>query len=146
MEPSGRSRKELRSLFEKFALQASAFSREVYPTPASPYGSKESVDLNLRITKAIFGKWAPEIVVALYTTKKMGFEELRKTLRPISRRVLSLKLKKLEAMGFVRREVLSARPPRVEYSLTDDGLLTARLAEPFFLFLRSGSEKRESSG
>lgn len=72
----------------------------------------------------------------LYSMRRLGFEQLRKRLSPISKRVLSLKLKALEGIGIVRRDVLSSRPPSVEYSLTANGLLAARLAEPFFLFLR----------
>ncbi|HLQ21502.1 MAG TPA: hypothetical protein VK127_04245, partial [Nitrososphaerales archaeon] len=45
-----------------------------------------SVRLNLGVTKAIFGKWDIEILVAIYTLKAIRFEELRKTLRPISSR------------------------------------------------------------
>jgi DNA-binding HxlR family transcriptional regulator len=135
-------KRKLRSLFEAFGFQASKFSRRILPGP-DPVSPSDSVDLNLRIARAFFGKWAPELVVALYTAKRMGFEDLRKKLRPISRRVLSAKLKKLEAMGIVRRDILSHRPQRVVYALTDEGLLAARLAEPFFLFLRLELDSRE---
>jgi DNA-binding HxlR family transcriptional regulator len=37
-------------------------------------------------------------------------------------------------MGLIRREVISQRPPAVRYSMTDDGLIVAKLGEPVFLF------------
>ena len=92
--------------------------------------------LNLGVTKAIFGKWGIEILVALYTLKAIRFEELRKTLRPISSRVLSQKLKLLENGGLLQRSILNTRPPSVQYSLTEKGLTVATLGEPVLLYLR----------
>ena len=66
----------------------------------------------------------------------MRFEELRKTLRPISSRVLSEKVKLLEDTGLVHRSILNTRLPRVQYSLTEKGLTAATLGEPVLLYLR----------
>ena len=66
----------------------------------------------------------------------MRFEELRKTLRPISSRVLSEKVKLLEDTGLVHRSILNTRLPRVQYSLTEKGLTVATLGEPVLLYLR----------
>ena len=65
----------------------------------------------------------------------MRFEELRKTLRPISSRVLSEKVKLLEDTGLVHRSILNTRLPRVQYSLTEKGLTAATLGEPVLLYL-----------
>jgi len=65
----------------------------------------------------------------------MRFEELRKTLRPISSRVLSEKVKLLEDTGLVHRSILNTRLPRVQYSLTEKGLTVATLGEPVLLYL-----------
>ncbi len=59
----------------------------------------------------------------------------------ISSRTLSLRLKSLEGMGWVRREVVADRPPRVLYSLTDQGTMLAKMAGPMYLYIRlSGQE------
>lgn len=50
-------------------------------------------------------------------------------------RVLSEKLKMLEHQGLVQRMVMGSRPPGVRYSLTQSGLILARLGEPVFLYL-----------
>lgn len=44
--------------------------------------------------------------------------------------------KEIERLGSARREDLVLRRPRVQYSLTDEGLQVARLGEPVFLYLR----------
>ncbi len=130
-----RSAADLRRDFRKFSEAASRFSRIVAPHPAKP-GVAESAELNLQIAKTVFGKWSLEIMVLLYTMKQLGFEHVRKALEGISRRVLSEKLKQLEARGLIQRQVLSTVPQRVGYSLTEKGLIVARLGEPVFLFLR----------
>ena len=55
------------------------------------------------------------------------YSEIRRALtqatggRTITPRVLSRELKELEAAGLIHREQFPEVPPRVEYSLTDDG-------------------------
>jgi DNA-binding HxlR family transcriptional regulator len=125
----------LRERFREFSESASRFSRGIEPIP-SRTGLAETADLNLRIARTVFGKWSLEILVLLYTMKRLGFEEARRSLGKISSRVLSEKLKQLEGEGLVLRGVVSSSPPRVSYALTEKGLIVARLGEPVFLFLR----------
>ena len=49
------------------------------------------------------------------------FGELKRSLAPISQKVLAAKLREMEADGLVRREVFPETPPRVEYTLTPLG-------------------------
>ena len=128
--------------FREFSEAAFRFSRSVAPGSPGP-GIADSAELNLQIAKTVFGKWSLEIMVLLYSIKQLGFEQIRRTLEGISRRVLSEKLKQLETRGLIRRSVISAGPQRVSYSLTEKGLIVARLGEPVFLFLRS--EERADS-
>ncbi|MGH3633779.1 winged helix-turn-helix transcriptional regulator [Mycobacterium sp.] len=51
------------------------------------------------------------------------FAELRRKTRGISERILSRQLRELESDGIVHREVFAEVPPRVEYSLTESGIL-----------------------
>ncbi len=50
------------------------------------------------------------------------FTEFRQALGEIPPGTLAQRLVELERAGVLRREVLDARPPRVEYVLTSDGL------------------------
>ncbi|MGA9838844.1 MAG: helix-turn-helix domain-containing protein [Thermoplasmata archaeon] len=90
---------------------------------------------DVRLVRSVFGKWSMEVLVALHVAPSAGFEELRRSLPGISPRVLSLKLKRLEQHGMVRREIIDARPPRVRYTLTDQGWTVAWLSDPVLLFL-----------
>ncbi len=53
---------------------------------------------------------------------QQGFNQLLKSLKPISSRTLSLKLKKLVNSNIITKKILSAKPPKVEYSITKKGL------------------------
>jgi DNA-binding HxlR family transcriptional regulator len=66
-------------------------------------------------------KWALLIVNAIGNNGKLRFNGLMEELGGISPKTLSDTLKELQAEGIVRREAFSEIPPRVEYSLTDDG-------------------------
>jgi DNA-binding HxlR family transcriptional regulator len=67
------------------------------------------------------GAWTPDVIWRL-TGGPRRFSELRRDLPTISAKVLSARLKDLEARGVVVREVMPTSPPSVEYSLTDIGL------------------------
>jgi DNA-binding HxlR family transcriptional regulator len=109
-----------------------------------PRGPRASPSPNdIRLVRAVFGKWSTEVLVALHLAPSVGFEELRRSLPGISPRVLSLKLKGLEQHGMVRREILDSRPPRVRYTLTERGWTVAWLSDPVLLFLEQ-TEARES--
>jgi len=140
----GKSRGEdsLAARFEAFSEGASKFSRGIEPHAEGRWMTEEA-EANLRIARTVFGKWSLEILVLLYTMKRLGFEQMRKSLGGISPRVLSEKLKLLEGEGLVRRQVLSVAPTRVHYSLTQKGLTVARLGEPVFLFLRREGHREE---
>lgn len=63
-------------------------------------------------------------MVILYTLSEFGvvrFNEMKKYIRTISFKTLSLTLKELEADGIVHREEYPQIPPKVEYSLTERG-------------------------
>lgn len=65
-------------------------------------------------------RWKMLIVRDLLTgTKRFG--ELKKSLIGISQKVLTQHLRAMEESGLVDRKVYAEVPPRVEYSLTDQG-------------------------
>lgn len=67
-------------------------------------------------------KWALLIVNAIGNFERLRFKELMEELHGISPKTLSDNLKNLQAEGLVSRESFSEIPPRVEYSLTADGM------------------------
>ncbi|MFJ4812650.1 winged helix-turn-helix transcriptional regulator [Streptomyces longwoodensis] len=72
--------------------------------------------------EVIGGKWKVLILWALHEHPCRRFGELRRLLPGITEKVLASHLRELEADGVVRRVSYDEVPPRVEYSLTEDGL------------------------
>ena len=70
----------------------------------------------------LLDKWSLFVIYNLGYYKTLRFNELKKNIRGISSRMLSVNLKKLEANGVIERKVFAEVPPRVEYSLTEFGL------------------------
>lgn len=70
--------------------------------------------------KLLSGAWAPNVIWAL-SKQPRRFGELRVDIPKISARVLSARLRELEAKGVLVRTVAPTTPPSVEYALTDLG-------------------------
>ena len=68
----------------------------------------------------IGGQWTPNIIWYLSSGARR-FSELREDVKPISAKMLSTRLKEMEAAGIVDRRVVDTSPPSVEYSLTPLG-------------------------
>lgn len=69
----------------------------------------------------ITGKWKSLILWELDHHKVRRFGELRRGLPGVSEKMLIQHLREMETDGLVHREVYREVPPRVEYSLTDEG-------------------------
>ncbi len=69
----------------------------------------------------ISDKWKILIIRDLMESTKR-FNELKKSLAPITQKMLTQQLREMEADGLVHREVYPVVPPKVEYSLTALGL------------------------
>ncbi|WP_123538685.1 winged helix-turn-helix transcriptional regulator [Halosimplex salinum] len=67
------------------------------------------------------GKWHPVVVHRLLEEGALGFNRLQESVGDVSSTVLSDTLDGLESDGVVDRTVVSEKPFRVEYSLTDRG-------------------------
>ena len=61
------------------------------------------------------------LVASLLGTGPMRFNQIRRTLRGISQRMLTLTLRALERDGLVARTAYPTRPPAVDYALTERG-------------------------
>jgi DNA-binding HxlR family transcriptional regulator len=66
-------------------------------------------------------KWHPVIVHRLLEAGPLGFNALKEEVGGVSSKVLSDSLTDLEEAGLVDREIVSEKPFRVEYSLTERG-------------------------
>ena len=67
-------------------------------------------------------KWALLIINALRNQGKLRFNDLMKQLSGISPKTLSDTLKELQAEKLIKRASFAEIPPRVEYSLSQDGI------------------------
>ena len=66
----------------------------------------------------VAGKWSIGILVAA-ADGPIRFTELERQIHGISRRMLTLTLRRLERDGLLVRTVYPTVPPKVEYTLTD---------------------------
>ncbi|WAL69153.1 helix-turn-helix domain-containing protein [Amycolatopsis cynarae] len=72
----------------------------------------------MEVLDHVAGKWSIGILVAA-AHGPVRFTELERAVEGISRRMLTLNLRKLERDGLLIRTVYPTVPPRVEYTLTD---------------------------
>jgi DNA-binding HxlR family transcriptional regulator len=73
-----------------------------------------------RAVELIGKRWSGAIVAVLMDGP-LHFSEIRDLVPDISDRLLSERLKELEAEGIVRRRVIDGSPVRTEYALTNKG-------------------------
>lgn len=90
--------------------------KQVEPQKCSGYFCPVEITLNI-----ISGKWKGVILYHLLGGKKR-FNELKKMMKTVTHRSLTLQLRELERDGVVKRTVFAEVPPRVEYELTPLGL------------------------
>ena len=132
------SSEKIERRFTEFGEAASEFVRTVSAEEGITYrGEASAVKDNLDVMKKVFGKWSIEIILSTYSMESVGFGDLRRLLKGISSRVLSKKLKDLEELGFLERNVIESKPPKVRYTLSKKGELLAKLGEPVILYLRN---------
>ncbi|MHA1949095.1 MAG: winged helix-turn-helix transcriptional regulator [Candidatus Thorarchaeota archaeon] len=73
------------------------------------------------IIHTISRKWTLQIITMIGNHESLRYSELQTMCSGISPTVLADRLKELEKEGIINREAFAEIPPRVEYSLTDDG-------------------------
>lgn len=94
--------------------------------------NKKKLVCPVEITLSLIGnKWKILILRDLLGgTKRFG--ELKKSLSPISQKVLSENLKEMENSGIVIRKVYAEVPPKVEYSLSELGFSLKPILDSMF--------------
>lgn len=73
------------------------------------------------ITDLLSGPWTTYIVWVLHEHGDMRFGALKRQVSGVSTRMLTARLRHLEAFGLVHRHVEPTSPPQVTYSLTARG-------------------------
>ena len=74
------------------------------------------------VANIIGGKWKIRLIWALYESEYVRFNELKRELSGITDAMLTKILKELIKENIVKRIQYNEIPPRVEYSLTQNGL------------------------
>ena len=74
-----------------------------------------------RVLRLIWGEWVTHILWVLGTCGPTRFGQLRRLVDGISPKVLTGRLRQLEASGIVDRHYEPTVPPQVTYSLTPRG-------------------------
>jgi Predicted transcriptional regulators len=85
--------------------------------PESPQARKCPIQVSLSV---IGGKWKP-IILWFLKDGPVRFSLLQKKIPGITQMMLAKQLKELVADGMIERTVYPEVPPRVDYSITDDG-------------------------
>jgi DNA-binding HxlR family transcriptional regulator len=68
------------------------------------------------------GKWKPVVLYHLGNAGVLRYGELKRGMGAVTDRMLTRQLRELEADGLITRHVHRQVPPKVEYSLTAQGL------------------------
>src|SRR3954471_24187573 len=95
-------------------------------------GRNECCRLYHRAIELVGKRWTGAILL-VQMEGPLRFSEIRQLVPDLSDRLLSERLKELEAEGIVQRTVIDEIPVRVEYALTDKG----RALEPSVRALKS---------
>lgn len=73
-------------------------------------------------TNLLGGKWKIRLIWTIYETKCIRFNELKRELDGITDLMLTKILKELVTENIITRKQYNEIPPRVEYSLTENGI------------------------
>ena len=82
----------------------------------------------LQTSSKLGGRWTFALLCEL-SKQPMRFSELRRKLSMVPGKSLTRALEKLEGDGLIQRKVLSTRPPRVTYSLSNHDPLLRNLLD-----------------
>lgn len=78
----------------------------------------------------VSGKWKSLILWELDANGTRRFAELRRGLPGVSEKMLTQHLREMEEDGLVHRKVYAEVPPKVEYSLTEQGITLNQALRP----------------
>jgi DNA-binding HxlR family transcriptional regulator len=106
-----------------------------------PKANVHSADCPTRlILDDVMSRWG-SLVLVLLLDSTYRFSELAYLIGGVSEKMLSQTLRRLEADGFVRREVHSTKPPKVEYSLTPLGCELSKHVQSLLNFVHKNASR-----
>lgn len=88
-------------------------------------------------------KWALLVVGVIGNSKSLRYTSIMEQLKGISPKTLADSLKQLQSAKIVRRESFNEIPPRVEYSLTEDGVKLRKAAIPLLEWAVARSKEKD---
>ena len=95
------------------------------------------------VIELISKKWALLIVAVLGTRSSMRYNGLLAEIKGISPKTLADTLKHLEEFHIIKREAFNEIPPRVEYSLSEDGLKLESAVIPLLKWAEERSKEKD---
>ncbi|MDV3244121.1 MAG: helix-turn-helix transcriptional regulator [Nitrososphaerales archaeon] len=97
------------------------------------------------VIDVISKKWALLILNSLGNYGKLRYKQIMEHLK-ISPKILADTLKELQGLGLIRRQAFAEIPPRVEYSLTEDGYTLRRAVLPILQWAAARTEYESCCG
>lgn len=88
-------------------------------------------------------KWALLIVTVLGNRPSMRYRDIMREIVGVSPKTLADTLKALDVLGIVQRKAYNETPPRVEYSLTEDGVKLRNSILPLLKWSVERSEEKD---
>ena len=73
------------------------------------------------IVRIVGRKYSLRLLSMIADCGALRFNEIRREMSEISSSTLTIRLAELESAGLIQRQTFSEIPPRVEYSLTEEG-------------------------
>ncbi|UWX62311.1 helix-turn-helix transcriptional regulator [Chryseobacterium oranimense] len=88
--------------------------------------------------KRLGGKFKGRIIWVLYHNEVLRYGELKKSMKDINTKTLTLSLKELEEDDLIKRTLYPEVPPKVEYCLSEEG----KKLIPVLFYMKEWGEKQ----
>ncbi|MDT2846953.1 winged helix-turn-helix transcriptional regulator [Enterococcus thailandicus] len=95
--------------------------------------------------EVIGGKWKP-IILCHLGNGAIRTGELRRKIPTITQKMLTQQLRELEQDGIVHRKIYNQVPPKVEYSLTEEGKTLREILVAMSVWGEERIEKQQEEG
>ncbi|ASZ08258.1 MULTISPECIES: winged helix-turn-helix transcriptional regulator [Enterococcus] len=95
--------------------------------------------------EVIGGKWKP-IILCHLGNGAIRTGELRRKIPTITQKMLTQQLRELEQDGIVHRKIYNQVPPKVEYSLTEEGKSLREILVAMSVWGEERIEKQQEEG
>jgi DNA-binding HxlR family transcriptional regulator len=89
------------------------------------------------------GKWKCIILLKVYQSEVIRYNKLKEKLDPIAHKTLTQQLRELESDNLIHREQYNEVPPKVEYSLTEEGKTVIPVLECIYKWGETHSVKND---